>query len=231
MDKERIKVLELNYLNLKKKIISNVNGKTSPPLLIAVSKTKPVDDIQCLYDLGHRDFGENYAQELCEKAEHFISKGITDISWHFIGAIQSNKIKLIFKYINFLHSLSSDSHLTEISKQYKIFSTRGRLKVLVQVNIDSQDSKSGCRVSELREFLGKVKQNSDVEFKGLMCIPNASKNYNGESFLKMKLLSVDLFGAGNQIELSMGMSDDYSMAIANGATMIRVGSQLFGERV
>jgi pyridoxal phosphate enzyme (YggS family) len=185
--------------------------------LIAVSKTKSVADILQVYNQGLRDFGENYLQESLIK----IPQLPADITWHFIGSIQSNKTFDIAKNFDIIHTIDRekiakrfDNHANDLGK---------KLQVLIQVNIDNEESKSGASVKDLPSLVESVKKLKNIELIGLMCIPQKNKN---TAFVKM----LELKNQFNLPELSMGMSGDYLDAIDNGSTMVRIGTAIFGER-
>ena len=193
--------------------------------LVAVSKTKPIEDILELYDLGHRDFGENYVQELVEKAEQLPK----DIRWHFIGHLQTNKVKLIVPFVYLVHGVDSLKLLQEINKQAE---KRSRvIHCLLQVHIAQEETKFGFDESEL--FGLKINQFTNVKIDGLMGMTSLTDDMNkvrGE-FTHLKTLFKKLQTSNPQLQtLSMGMSSDYKIAIEEGSNMVRIGSLLFGER-
>jgi len=197
--------------------------------LIAVSKTKPIELIQKAFSLHQMDFGENYAQELLEKA-----KALPKAHWHFIGPLQSNKAKVIALHSQMLHTLDRlslakklNSHLEALNKT---------LDCLIQVNINKEPQKAGVAIHDLFEFYQECKAYSQLSIRGLMCIPDSSlseKDLRG-SFQKMKealaMLNAKASPKTPLTELSMGMSADFEIAIEEGATLIRVGSLIFGDR-
>lgn len=203
--------------------------------LVAVSKTKPVADIQALYDLGQHDFGENYVQELVEKQTQLPS----GIRWHFIGHLQSNKVKYIAPFVHLVHGVDSYKLLLEINKQAK---KCGRvIHCLLQVHIAREETKFGFNQQELMEIMDAIhkyklmNELQHVEVVGLMGMASFSDNLEqvrGEfKYLKM------LFDQCARLQrhsgwhtLSMGMSGDYRMAVEEGSTMVRIGSLLFGAR-
>ena len=203
--------------------------------LVAVSKTKPAEDIMALYDLGQRDFGENYVQELTDKQAQLPE----DIRWHFIGHLQSNKAKYIAPFVHLIHGVDSQKLLQEINKQgIKINRT---INCLLQVHIAQEETKFGFDNEELEALLLSIKNNelntSHVNIHGLMGM--ASFTDDKEQVIKEFRFLKSVFdnstsllnGTSHNIEtLSMGMSADYDLAIANGSTMVRIGSLLFGER-
>src|SRR5258705_1292889 len=193
--------------------------------LVAVSKTKPVEDILELYNLGHRDFGENYVQELVEKAEQLPK----DIRWHFIGHLQTNKVKLIVPFIYLIHGVDSLKLLKEIDKQAEK-NTRV-IDCLLQVHIAKEETKFGFDETELLNL--ELKQFSNVRIKGLMGIASLTDEVNKirVEFKFLKNLFKKLRTQHPELAiLSMGMSADYKIAIEEGSNMVRIGSLLFGER-
>jgi pyridoxal phosphate enzyme (YggS family) len=200
--------------------------------LIAVSKTKPVADIQELYDFGHRDFGENYVQELTDK----VPKLPNDIRWHFIGHLQRNKVKYILPVVHLIHSVDSLRLLIEIEKQASKINRK--VNVLLQIYIAGEETKFGLDEQELKDLINHI-QSEPLQFvniKGLMGMASFSDDSNVvekefhslrkifETYKKVTVPNLDL-----QI-LSMGMSGDYPIAIKEGSNMVRVGSLLFGVR-
>ncbi|HKC35367.1 MAG TPA: YggS family pyridoxal phosphate-dependent enzyme [Chitinophagaceae bacterium] len=193
--------------------------------LVAVSKTKLVEDILELYNLGHRDFGENYVQELVEKAEQLPK----DIRWHFIGHLQTNKVKLIVPFIYLIHGVDSLKLLKEIDKQAEK-NTRV-IDCLLQVHIAQEETKFGFDETELLNL--ELKQFSNVRIKGLMGIASLTDEVNKirVEFKFLKNLFKKLRTQHPELAiLSMGMSADYKIAIEEGSNMVRIGSLLFGER-
>jgi PLP dependent protein len=193
--------------------------------LVAVSKTKPIKDILELYDLGHRDFGENYVQELVEKAEQLPK----DIRWHFIGHLQTNKVKLIVPFIYLIHGVDSLKLLKEIDKQAE--KNKRVIDCLLQVHIAQEETKFGFDETEL--FNLELKQFSNVRIKGLMGMASLTEDMNKirVEFKFLKTLFEKLKIQNPELAiLSMGMSSDYKIAIEEGSNMVRIGSLLFGER-
>ena len=193
--------------------------------LVAVSKTKPVEDIQELYDLGHRDFGENYVQELVEKAEQLPN----DIRWHFIGHLQTNKVKSIAPFVYLLHGVDSLKLLKEIDKQAEKHSRV--IHCLLQVHIAQEETKFGLDENEL--FSLDINQFENIKIDGLMGMASLTDDINKIrfEFKQLKILYDKLSTLNPQLStLSMGMSSDYKIAIEEGSNMVRIGSLLFGER-
>lgn len=185
--------------------------------LIAVSKTVKVDDIRRAYDFGIRHFGESRLQEALPKIEALPN----DIIWHFIGKLQSNKAKRASQLFDVIHTLESESQLGEIEKG-------GLIEGFVEVNVGKEEQKSGLFPQEVPPFVKKVLQCKNVSFRGLMAIGPANLNaeFMRPYFQRMRELNEEMGGEC----LSMGMSGDFEVAIQEGATHVRVGSALFGER-
>lgn len=200
--------------------------------LVAVSKTKPIEDIKEMYDLGQRDFGENYVQELSDKASQLPN----DIRWHFIGHLQSNKVKYIAPFVHLIHGVDSIKLLIEINKQAAKNSRV--VDCLLQVYIAQEETKFGLNEQELDQLLKEFAQSemSNVRIKGLMGMASftddMSKVRNEFRYLKTLFdKQAKLSIANCQLTiLSMGMSSDYKVAIEEGSTMVRIGSLLFGSR-
>lgn len=190
--------------------------------IIAVSKTKPIEAIQEAIDAGYTDFGENKAQELKEKAQI-----ITEVTWHFIGHLQRNKVKDVIQYATWIHSVDSLRLLGEIEKE--CVKQKKEINILIQVNLTNEESKSGCSLDELNELIYHASQSSYIHLKGLMVIGPTSLDLNETK--KVFTQAKDLLDKYPSLtELSMGMSQDYPLAIEAGSTMIRIGSTLFGVR-
>jgi len=200
--------------------------RKSPPLLIAVSKFQPIEKMISLYEQGHRDFGENYVQELVAKAQAFRERGLNEVRFHFIGKLQSNKVKSLLPEVFAIHSVDSIRLLQEIEK--RALERAQRIDVFFQINIDDEDSKSGFRVADLPELCESVRSLRGVVPAGLMAIPDPSKDPT-HAFERMLELS-QAYGQELGWGLSMGMSGDFEVAIQKGSTAIRIGTALFGER-
>jgi len=208
-------------------ITTAITGKAK---LVAVSKTKPATDIQALYDLGQRDFGENYVQELEEK--YRLLPG--DINWHFIGHLQSNKVKYIAPFVHLIHGVDSLSLLKEINKQ--ALKQNRTVDCLLQVYIATEETKFGLDETELKDLLTgtEILQLQNIRIKGFMGMASFSDNIKivQEEFIRLNRLFLAYKSIGNNdFEiLSMGMSGDYQTAIECGSNLVRIGSLLFGER-
>jgi len=213
-------------------IIQDLKSKNI--LLVAVSKTKSIEAIKQLYDLGQRDFGENYVQEMVDKY-HELPK---DIRWHFIGHLQTNKVKYIAPFVHLVQSVDSWKLLKEINKQGEKFNRI--LEVLLQIHISKEETKFGLDEDELDNILntqstalGTLKS---VRIVGLMGMATFTENKDEvrKEFHYLKTLS-DKYAlwqhANGELRiLSMGMSDDYTIAIEEGSNLVRIGSLIFGQR-
>lgn len=220
---------ENKYAEIRKQL------ETKNVVLVAVSKTKPAEAIRELYDLGHRDFGENYVQELVDKQAQLP----TDIHWHFIGHLQSNKVKYITPFVHLIHGVDSLKLLKEINKQAL---KAGRvIDVLLQVHIAQEETKFGFDSAELEALLAsggaELQTLKNVRITGFMGMASFTNNQEQvrKEFAALKGLfdrykSTALANVQLSI-LSMGMSGDYIMAIEEGSTMVRIGSLIFGERI
>lgn len=193
--------------------------------LVAVSKTKPAALVRAAYEAGQRDFGENYVQELVEK--HAALADLEGIVWHAIGHLQTNKARDVATRAGFVHSVDSAKLARELGKR-----TTGALAVLVQVNVGGEAQKSGCEPGEVRAVLDAVRGERALSLRGLMTVPPHTEDPEGARayFEALARVRDEHGGAGALPELSMGMTHDLDVAVACGATMVRVGSALFGER-
>ena len=203
-------------------------------VLVAVSKTKPVEAIKELYDLGHRDFGENYVQELVEKQQ----KLPKDIRWHFIGHLQSNKVKYIAPFVHLVHGVDSFKLLQQINREAKKHNRS--IDVLLQVHIAEEETKFGLDENELHHLLhtnsDELHKLTNTTIKGLMGmasftddIENIRREFRHLKSLFDKYVQSQIQNSKFEI-LSMGMSSDYVIAIEEGSNMVRIGSLIFGER-
>ncbi|MBN8879088.1 MAG: YggS family pyridoxal phosphate-dependent enzyme [Sphingobacteriales bacterium] len=208
------------YAELKE--LLNKSGTT----LVAVSKTKPVEDIRELYELGHRDFGENYVQELVDKQPQLPH----DIRWHFIGHLQSNKVKYIAPFVHLVHGVDSASLLREINKQG--LKNNRVIDCLLQVHVAQEETKFGLDEKELDELMA-IPAYPHARIRGLMGMASFSSDTTlvRREFNTLKQLFTKHTHAHPEFNiLSMGMSGDYTIAIEEGSTMVRIGSLLFGNR-
>lgn len=211
-------------LNAYKSIVEELRQYNAT--LIAVSKTKPVSDIIELKENGQLDFGENYVQELAEKHEQ-----IKGVNWHFIGHLQSNKVKVIAPFVHLIHGVDSVSLLQEINKQGKKINRR--IDCLLQIFIASEETKFGFFIDEADTFLQTAWQNEFpfVSIRGFMGMATNTENRHQ---IRSEFHSLRLFFNKYKSEsfniLSMGMTGDYKIALDEGSTMVRIGSAIFGER-
>lgn len=226
-------MLKENLANVEKNIeqaCKNAGRSRDEVTLMAVSKTKPVEMLQEIYDENIRDFGENKVQELCSKMEQLPS----DIRWHMIGHLQRNKVKYIVGKVELIHSVDTYRLAEEINIQAK--KQNVIVPILVEVNIAHEESKFGISAEDTILLVEEISKLENIRIKGLMTIAPYVENPedNRLYFRKIKQLSVDI--TNKNIDnvfmeiLSMGMTGDYMVAIEEGATMVRVGTGIFGER-
>lgn len=197
--------------------------------LISVTKTHGAELINEAIDVGAKDIGENKAQELCNKYDD-----VKPVRWHFIGHLQTNKVKTIVDKVVMIHSVDSDKLASEIDKRAK--SSGVVMDILVEINIGMEDSKSGATEEEARDLIKKIRDEyQNLRVRGLMCVPPITDNPENSRryFRKLK----DIFESIKELSedenfdtLSMGMSGDYEVAIEEGATVVRVGTAIFGAR-
>lgn len=215
-------MIKENIGNFKKKIPENVT-------LVAVSKTKPISDLQEAYNAGQRIFGENKVQEMVEKYDALPK----DIQWHMIGHLQRNKVKYMAHFVNLIHGVDSLKTLEEINKQA---AKHDRIiKCLLQASIADEETKFGLSFDEIKVILTskEIAAMKNIAIVGLMGMATFTENETqiNSEFSSLKNLFDDLKKSNPTLEiLSMGMSGDYEIAIKNGSTMIRVGSSIFGHR-
>ena len=219
-----------DYQNILSKIDSDIDeisiDKTTK--LIIVSKSQPTSSIRELIKSGYHIYGENYLDEAIKKIEEIDNN---DLEWHFIGRIQSNKIKKIAKYFNWVQTISSERHARLLNEECQ--KLEKKLNICVQINIDNEESKAGIMINEIDEFLNNISKYEHLSLRGIMAIPsklNALKeNVNSYNILKLKYDK--LSNKYKNIDtLSLGMSNDYKLALSKGSNMIRIGSLIFGER-
>ncbi|MGB1282407.1 MAG: YggS family pyridoxal phosphate-dependent enzyme [Schleiferiaceae bacterium] len=194
--------------------------------LVAVSKTKPIEDLQAAYDAGQRHFGENKIQEMAAKYE-VLPK---DICWHMIGHIQTNKIKYMASFVHLVYGVDRKKVLVELNKQA---AKHGRtISCLLQMHIAKEDTKFGLDEGELREVLTELDQYPNVRVEGLMGMATNTSDVDvvGREFAYLKSLFDEFQEALEWTTLSMGMSGDYKTAVTHGSTHVRIGSAIFGAR-
>ena len=208
----------------------NVNRDPGEVTLIAVSKTKPVEMLKEAYDAGARVFGENKVQEIVDKYDHMPS----DVKWHMIGHLQRNKVKYIVDKVAMIHSVDSFRLAETIEKEAA--KKNVTVPILIEVNVAQEESKYGLKPEEVLPFIEEIADFSHIQIKGLMTIAPYVENAeeNREIFRELKKLSVDIAAKNiNNVTmsvLSMGMTGDYLVAVQEGATMVRVGTGIFGAR-
>lgn len=212
-----------NVINLKNNIPEEVT-------LIAVSKTRTVEEMEEAYRAGARDFGENKVQELKDKFQDFDK----DVRWHFIGHLQSNKVKYLVDKVYLIHSMDRVSLLHEIEKQYE--SKDKICNLLIEINIGREESKTGLLIENLEELLLEVEKCKRVKVRGLMTvIPKGDEESCRGYFREIKnifySLKVREFKNISMDILSMGMTNDYRIALEEGSNMIRIGEGIFGKRI
>ncbi len=196
--------------------------------LLAVSKKQPITAIEQALALGHTAFGENYLQEAIAKIMAIKDK---NVEWHFIGPIQSNKTRAISEHFNWVHTIDRLPIATRLSKQRP--KDKPPLNVCIQVNISNEATKSGIQVDEIEALAHVIQPLPGLKLRGLMAIPAATKSTQQQrhAFKMLRLALDSLNTQGFQLDtLSMGMSKDLEMAIAEGATIVRVGTDIFGPR-
>jgi pyridoxal phosphate enzyme (YggS family) len=226
------KMIEENLKIVHKKIkeaCERAGRDESEVTLIAVSKTKPIEDIKRCFEAGERNFGENKVQELDVKI-----KELPEAKWHMIGHLQRNKVKNIIGKVELIHSLESERLAIEINKQ----SEKAGLctPVLVKINIGDEESKFGIKACEAKDFIKKISTYKNLKVKGLMTVAPYVENNEDNRVLFRKMYDLFIDIKNENIDnvsmdiLSMGMTNDYEIAIEEGATVVRVGTGIFGAR-
>lgn len=209
---------------------ANTHGREPSDIdLLAVSKTKPVSDIVLAYEAKQRHFGENYVQEGVDKIQQL--KQYADITWHFIGPLQSNKSRLVAENFDWMHSVDRLKIATRLNQQRPAF--RAPLNICLQVNVDEEPTKAGLMVSEVFDLIEQIDDLKKIKVRGLMAIPQASedRSVQMQSFKKMQNLFKQCQQKYPEFDtLSIGMSSDIDVAIECGSTMVRVGTAIFGKR-
>lgn len=217
------------------KILEQLNQATQKhrAKLVAVSKTKPVSSLLTLYEEGQRAFGENYVQELVDKQPMMPA----DTEWHFLGHLQTNKVKYIAGFVNFVHSVDSEKLMAELDKQAAKHDRK--IQVLLQLHVAAEDTKSGFSPQEFEEFTTSQpwKRFPHIQVRGIMGMASFTDDTAQvrSEFKKLKQIfdqtKTQYFAEDTAFDtLSMGMSGDYELALEEGSTLIRVGSLLFGAR-
>lgn len=202
--------------------------------LVAVSKTKPAEDVRRAYLAGQRDFGENYVQELIEKAAQLTD--LPELRWHLVGHLQRNKVKSALEVVSCVHSVDSTRLVRELGKRAAVLQQdapeRARLSVLVEVNVGGEQQKSGIPSAELGPLLENIEQEPALQLAGLMAVPPHTPDPADAKpfFEELARLRERHGGATRLPELSMGMTHDLEYAVLAGATIVRVGTAIFGSR-
>lgn len=214
--------IEENLNEIKKSISKDIT-------LVAVSKTKPIEDIKIAHGLGQKDFGENKVQELIDKEESLPK----DIRWHFIGNLQTNKVKYLVGKVYLIHSLSSIKLLKKIEDEFSKKNTVANL--LIQINIGEEGSKGGIFEEDLNDFITEIEKCESIKVKGLMAIiPKGNFEENRYYFRKMRNIYDELrkksYKNITMEVLSMGMTHDFKTAIEEGSNLVRIGEGIFGKR-
>ena len=209
-------------------IESKYQREPGSTILLAVSKTKSIEEIAEAINHGQREFGENYLQEAVQKITALSDKKLT---WHFIGPIQKNKTKQIAEYFDWVHSVDRLVIAERLSAQRSNLTSP--LQVCIQVNLDNEKTKSGVLIEQVHDLANAISKLKQLKLRGLMAIPQPSDDIN-EQRLRFKQLRIQLEKLNdlglNLDTLSMGMSGDLEAAIAEGATIVRVGTSIFGKR-
>jgi hypothetical protein len=216
-------------MSIKENLLKIKNSLPSRVTLVAVSKTKPNEQVMEAYEAGQRDFGENYVQELVDKHEQLPK----DINWHFIGHLQSNKVKYIVPFVHLIHGVDSVKLLEEINKQAK--KNNRVINCLLQIFIAQEETKFGFSFDECESFLTSelFSQLKNVSIIGFMAM---ATNTDDQGQIKKEFHSLNEFAKKQSLSnkalstLSYGMSSDYKIAIEEGSTMVRIGSTIFGQR-
>ena len=232
-DEAEVQHLTENWQQVKTQVVQACEQMLRAPrsvTLLAVSKTKSAEMVATLARQGQHDFGENYLQEAIEKIQLLREQvGCKHIVWHYIGSIQRNKTRDIAEHFDWVQTLERDIIAKRLNDQRP--AELPPLNILIQINIDNEDSKSGCLPEQLPELLTAIKNYERLQLRGLMIIPAKA---NTDAFKRTKQLFDDIKRTHPELSqwdtLSMGMSDDMTDAIASGTTMVRVGTAIFGAR-
>jgi len=207
-----------NFYNIQK-VVNSLSKNTK---IIAVSKNFSIEKINPLIKAGHKDFGENKVQEATLKWSSVLKEN-TDINLHLLGHLQSNKVSEAVNIFNYIHSLDSEKLANKFMQEQE--KTKKKLKYFIQINVGEEKQKSGISIKESHDFINFCRNEAKLEILGLMCIPPLNENPNSY-FSKLR----ELVQSNGLLDLSMGMTHDYVDAIRHGATYIRIGTGIFGER-
>ncbi|MBS83450.1 MAG: YggS family pyridoxal phosphate-dependent enzyme [Gammaproteobacteria bacterium] len=214
-----------NYLNLFEEI--NKYSKNKPKVIV-VTKSQNNNNILQIINAGHKEFGENYVDEALKKI-NYLSK--YNLEWHFIGRLQSNKIKKICQNFHWIQTLSDEKHANIINDECRKINKK--INICIQINIDKEETKSGIYIDDLENFIDTIKNLKNLNVRGLMALPSKSNTLkqmsNSYSILR---LAFDMYS--NKVNtfdtLSLGMSNDFKIALEHGSNMLRIGQYIFGER-
>lgn len=209
-------------VNNLKQIKNEVQLKGSPAKIVVVSKSFEINDILPVINYGHKDFGENRIQEAIDKWSN-LKKEKKDIKLHFIGKLQTNKVKFLLPLFDYIHSLDNLKLAKKISEEQK--KKNFKPKIFIQINIGNEKQKTGILENDLQDFLKTCKEAYDLDIIGLMCLP-PNDSETEKYFAKMKVLKNE----NNLKNLSMGMSNDYLKALNFDTSFLRIGSKIFGQR-
>ena len=224
--------MKSDYLGILSSIKKDINDSSKSQddsiSLIVVTKSQSIDDIRKVIDIGYKNFGENYVDEGIEKIN---SLNDESLEWHFIGKIQSNKIKKICKNFDWVQTVSTLKHARALNKA--CLESSKKINICIQINIDREISKSGIMIEDLDDFIKNISTFDRLVIRGLMAIPSKI-NALKENINSYKILKTEYDRLRDEYKffdtLSIGMSNDYKIAIDNGSNMIRIGSLIFGER-
>ena len=219
--RSRIDSIQLRIDEASKKILKESNEIS----LIAVSKKKSIEHIKYAYEVGIRNFGENYAQELEEKVKQLSYK---EIVWHFIGPLQSNKAKSIATNANWIHSLDREKIVNKINSECE--SENKKINGCIQINISGETSKSGLKPEELLDFADHIKLLENINLKGIMVLPSLTGDVEEQMVNSKKLHDKLIESHPEATYLSMGTTNDFESAIKFGSNMVRIGELIFGKR-
>ena len=214
--------------DLLAKAASDAQRSDTAIRLLAVSKKKPLEAILQLAAAGQRDFGENFVQEGIDKIRN---SGRNDLNWHFIGHLQSNKTRAVAEYFQWVHTVDRAKIARRLSKQRPHHADD--LNVCIEVNVDNEPQKSGVQPAHVLELAKEIDSLPRLKLRGLMCLPAVRSGFEAQRipFASLRALNEELQAAGlNTDTLSMGMTSDYAAAIMEGATIVRIGTAIFGAR-
>ena len=215
-----------NYRKLNNALLACAEHSGHAVHLLAVCKTQPIEAICVCHQLGQHAFGENYVQEAVAKIQALSE---LDIEWHLIGPLQSNKCKIVAEHFDWVQTVDREKIVDGLSR----YRPTGLppLNVLIQVNVDDEASKSGCAPNQVESLAERIAAKPNLRLRGLMAIPDPARSADGHAFAAMQSLFNALQKRFASVDtLSMGMSDDFPLAIAHGANLVRIGRALFGAR-